>query len=123
MGSEMCIRDRRFRDDTGHWNTDSRYPDGIYLGIEYRSPGGRTWTLDLWFVDEPERQPDLAHLDTLAPRLTDEHRSTILRIKRILAERPDTGARVPSYDVYRAVLDDGVATIEAFDEWCSRTTR
>lgn len=114
------VREVRFRDDTGHWNTDPRYPDGLYLGVGYRSAAGREWTLDLWFVDEPDRQPDLAHLAELPPRLTDAHRATILALKHALAGRDNDGARVPSYDVYRAVLDEGVTTVGAFDAWRAR---
>ncbi|UYB38609.1 hypothetical protein SLV14_000990 [Streptomyces sp. Je 1-4] len=119
IGAELAVHDRvrqvTFRDDTGEWNTDPRYPDGLYLNIHYRSRAGRDWTLDIWFVDEPDRQPDLAHARTLPPRLTDAHRAAILRIKQVLASR--AGARVPSYEVYRAVLDGEVTTADAFDEW------
>ncbi|MCP2256567.1 hypothetical protein LX15_000250 [Streptoalloteichus tenebrarius] len=110
------VREVRFRDDTGHWNTDPTYPDGLYLGIHYRSPRDHDWTLDIWFVDEPERQPDLAHLRSLPPRLTADARATILRIKRELAARRNT-ERVPSYEVYRAVLDHGIGSTEEFDRW------
>src|SRR5487761_664487 len=44
-----------FRNDTGAWNTDPRYPDGLYLGPLYRTSAGGDRTLDIWFVDEPER--------------------------------------------------------------------
>src|SRR4051812_28482353 len=30
------VRRVEFRDDTGHWNTDPAYPDGLYLKVEYR---------------------------------------------------------------------------------------
>ncbi|GAA3159607.1 hypothetical protein GCM10017688_01380 [Streptomyces ramulosus] len=122
IGAELAVRDRvrevTFRDDTGHWNTDPRYPDGLYLKIRHRSRTGREWTVDLWFVDEPDRQPDLAHVRTLPLRLTDDHRAAILRIKQVLAGR--TGARVPSHQVYRAVLDGAVTTADGFDAWYAR---
>ncbi|MER5785533.1 hypothetical protein ABT104_28045 [Streptomyces mobaraensis] len=123
IGAALAVHDRvrqvRFRDDTGHWNTDPMYPDGLYLGVEYRSAAGREWTLDIWFVDEPDRQPDLAHVRALPPRLTDAHRVRILRIKRALAARPGDGT--PGYDVYRAVLDHEVTTPEEFDAWRAGT--
>ncbi|MER5391978.1 hypothetical protein [Saccharopolyspora sp. NPDC002686] len=116
IGAQLAVHDRvrqvRFRDDTGRWNTDPRYPDGLYLGVEYRCPAEQDWTLDIWFVDEPDRQPDLEHLRTLPPRLTDDHRRAILRIKSALAHRPE---QPPSYEVYRAVLDHGISTVEQFD--------
>jgi hypothetical protein len=71
------------------------------------------WT---WFVDEPDRQPDLAHLQQLAPRLTDEHRAAILDIKRALLGHPDLPP-VPGIHVYEAVLDHAVTTPQQFDAW------
>ena len=111
------VRQVRFRDDTGHWNTDPAYPDGLYLGLDYRSAPGPEWNVDIWFVDEPGRQPDLAHLTTLAPRLTPDARLAILRIKQACADR---AAKARGFDVYRSVLDDEVRTPEQFDQWRAR---
>ncbi|WP_327064945.1 hypothetical protein OG500_03895 [Kitasatospora sp. NBC_01250] len=123
VGARLALHERvwqvRFRNDTGAWNTDPGYPDGLYLGVGYRSPQGRRWSLDIWFVDEPERQPDLAHVRTLPERLTAETREAILRIKEAWAERPEYGRSVRSWDVYRSVLDDGVRTVAEFDGWRS----
>jgi hypothetical protein len=117
IGARLALHQRvrqvRFRDDTGHWNTDPGYPDGLYLGVDYRCAPGRDWNLDIWFVDEPGRQPDLAHLTTLAPRLTPDARIAILRIKQACADR---GASVRGIDVYRSVLDDQVRTPEQFEQ-------
>src|SRR2546422_5051179 len=49
------IREVRFRDDTGAWNTDPTYPDGLYLGLGYRSPTGDDCKIDIWCVDQPAR--------------------------------------------------------------------
>ncbi|MEU8514587.1 hypothetical protein AB0C76_23765 [Kitasatospora sp. NPDC048722] len=121
IGAGLAVHERvrqvRFRNDTGVWNTDPGYPDGLYLGVDYRSPQGRTWSLDIWFVDEPDRQPDLTHLRTLPPRLTTEAREAILLIKHAWAESPEYGRSVRSWDVYRSVLDDGVRTVAGFDQW------
>ena len=98
-----------FRNDTGRWNTDPRYPDGLYWMIDYVSDGGVKWNLDLWFLHEGTTQFDLIHLQTLPPRLDREARIAILRIKTDLYERPPA-ARIPSYRVYEAVLDRGIRT-------------
>lgn len=115
-----------FRDDTGDWNIDpDTYPDGLFLNVRYRSARPRDWGLDLWFVDQPERQPDLAHLRTLLPRLTDETREAILRIKEEWTPRPEYGREVNGTLVngtliYEAVLDGGVRTLPDFAEWLER---
>jgi hypothetical protein len=127
LGAGLAVHPRvhqvEFRDDTGHWNNDPAYPDGLYLRVEYRSPNGDDWTLDLWFVDEPERQPDLADLRLMTPRLTPETRIAILQIKEAWADREEYGETVKSVDVYRSVLDDGVRTPEEFSRWCSTRRR
>lgn len=70
------------------------------------------WSLDLWFVDEPERQPDLHHLRSMQPLITPETQAKILAIKRATRGlRPD-GTRLPSYEVYREVLFGGADVSE-----------
>lgn len=114
------VRVVTMRDDTGHWNVDPAYPDGLYLGVKYRTLAGADWTLDIWFVAEPDRQPDLAHIRSLPPRLDDETRSAILAIKEAWADNPAYGSAVSSYDIYSSVLDHGVRSPEQFLEWRSK---
>ena len=112
------VRQVTFRNDTGVWNTEpDKYPDGLFLQLRYRSVRPRDWNLDLWFVDQPERQPDLMHLRTLLPRLTDETRAAILRIKEEWTPRPEYGRQVNGTLIYEAVLDGGVRTLPDFAEW------
>jgi hypothetical protein len=111
------VREVGFRNDTGRWNTDPAYPDGLYLGVRCHSPADEAWNVDIWFVDEPDRQPDLAHLRQLPQRLTDQARATILAIKDAWAGRPEYGRSVRSWDIYTAVLDHGVGGPADFAEW------
>lgn len=112
----------RYRNDTGFWNiAPLDYPDGLYLALTYRSEKNEDWNFDIWFIDEPDRQPDLAHLRTITPRLTDEIRQTIITIKtELAANAPQNGRPAPSALVYEAVLDGGVKTATEFEEWLSR---
>ncbi len=111
------IREVRFRNDTGDWNTDPTYPDGLYLGLRYRAATGGTWQVDVWFVDDPDRQPDLAHVRELPARLTPQTRAAILTIKDAWAGRPEYRRDVRSWDIYTAVLDDAIGTPEEFAAW------
>jgi hypothetical protein len=70
LATHSDVRTVQFRNDTGRWNIEPSYPDGLYLGVAYRAVDGEEWKIDLWFVDEPDRQPDLSHLRTVADRLT-----------------------------------------------------
>lgn len=124
-GAELMSMDRyvvsvRFRNDSGAWNADpASYPDGLYLGVSARASEGIDWTLDIWAVDRPERQPDLRHLQTLPPRLDDDRRKTILIIKQALAAMKSGSSenRIPSAYVYEAVVEDGVGEVKQFAEW------
>jgi hypothetical protein len=87
------VREVRFIDDTGDWNTDPTYPDGLYLGLGCRSLVGEIWKVDIWFVDDPDRQPDLAHVRDLPRRLTAETRAAILGVSRPGPVDPNTAGR------------------------------
>jgi hypothetical protein len=117
LAAHPCVRQVTFRNDTGRWNSDPSYPDGLYLGVDYRSPTGRDWNLDIWFVDEPDRQPDLAHLEWISAALSVETREAILLVKSAWASQPEYGKTITSFDIYTAVLKGGVRTREDFDEW------
>ena len=75
------------------------------------------WTIDIWLVDQPGRQPDIAHLKTLLPRLTDADREAILEIKSVLAARPQGAGTVSSTLVYEAVMDHGILGVAEFETW------
>jgi hypothetical protein len=123
IGSELAkhdqVREVVFRNDTGEWNTNPAYPDGYFLGVKCKSSRGERWELDFWFIDEPDRQPDLAHVRSLPPRLTAETREAILLVKDAWAGRPEYGKSVSSFDIYTAVLDGDVRTPAQFDTWRS----
>jgi hypothetical protein len=120
-GHLMClgtVSAVRFRNDSGAWNIEpEKYPDGFYLGVTANGPGDTSWTLDIWLVDDASRQPDLAHLEHLWPRITDELREIILTIKHQLSTRPKGTLVVPSALVYEAVIDHDVRTVEQWDTW------
>ena len=126
IAAELMLDSRvgavRYRNDSGPWNAEPQdYPDGLYLGLTCRAESGEDWNFDLWFIDEPDRQPDLAHLKTLPPRLTDEARETILVIKaELAANAPNGGKPASSALVYEAVLDGEVTTTAEFEGWLLR---
>ncbi|WP_055108652.1 hypothetical protein [Paenibacillus ihumii] len=111
------VRELKFINDTGSWNTDPAYPDGYFIGLTYQSTGGNHWELDIWFVDEPDKQPDLKHIHTIPKRLTPEAMVSILSIKTIWASRAEYGKEVKSFDIYTAVLDHGIRTAADFERW------
>jgi hypothetical protein len=123
LGAQLALHHKVraviFRNDTGEWNSDPTYPDGLYLGIRYRSAAGE-WNVDIWFVSEPGRQPDLQHLKSLLPRFDERTRLAILRIKSAWSESPDYGKTVNGFAIYTAVLDDGVTDEKGFESWLAQ---
>jgi len=118
LAMHASIGSVQFRNDTGIWNSDvEKYPDGLYLGVTCRDETGRDWTFDIWFVDEPERQPDLKHVRTIPPKLTTSARQSILAIKTALANASCSGKRPSSFQVYEAVLEFGVTSLSEFEDW------
>jgi hypothetical protein len=104
------VRSVQVRNDTGAWNEEpATYPDGLFLGVDYRSD--QHWELDIWFVDEPERQPDLQHIEWMAERLTDDTRAAILELKHNLHGTPGYS----SYRICRAVLEHDVRSIDEYE--------
>lgn len=122
LGAEISmhelVRSVSFRNDTGRWNkVPEEYPDGLYLGLACQDAISQDWTFDIWFVDEPERQPDLKHIRTLPSKLTSDAREAILAIKTALGDEPAKYGTISSFQVYDAVLNNGVTDITAFDDW------
>jgi hypothetical protein len=122
LGESVALHPRvrvlRFRDDTGVWNVDGRYPDGVYWGIEYVRAGGVSWNVDVWFVDQPERQPDLRDVRELLPLLEDDGaRRRILSIKHALNDDPRYGTRLCGRDIYLAVLHHGVTSLNDIEAY------
>jgi hypothetical protein len=118
LAAHQDVKTLEYRDDSGRWNQDpEKYPDGLYIGLGYHPAAMPEWKLDLWFIDDPDRQPDLAHLRLLPGRLTDDARIAILRIKTLWSARPQYGTLVRSWDIYTAVLDHHVRDADEFDRW------
>jgi hypothetical protein len=91
-----------------------------WLGLRCRNLVGELWKVDIWVVDDPERQPDLAHVRELPERLTAETRAAILGAKDAWVGRPEYRREIRSWDIYTAVLDHGVRTPAQFAAWLRR---
>jgi hypothetical protein len=118
LATHPRVRRLAFRNDTGHWNIDPRYPDGLYWMIEYVTGAGIEWNFDLWFLQEQTTQFDLEDIRSMPPRLTPEARLAILRIKEA---RHGLERDRRSFRIYEAVLDHGVRTLDEFGRYLERS--
>lgn len=88
----------------------------LYWQLRYRCDDGTEWKIDMWSAPTDYLLPRAEHL--VAPMraaLTAETRRAILALKT--ARALDAGLQCPSIDLYRAVLDDGVRTVEELRAW------
>lgn len=86
--------------------------EGIYWQLRYQHEG-EEWKIDMWTLRHDHPGPLSSWIvEPMRAALTDKTRRTILTLKNALAERPDL--RCGSIHIYRAVLDDGVTTLDEF---------
>jgi len=97
-------------------------PRGIYVGPD---PDFRSvrWQVDIWFIDEDQAAERRRLAESFRGRLTDASRRTILQIKQVAAASYRYHRGVSSVDIYRAVLDEGVTSVDGFVSVLARTGR
>ena len=107
-----------YRDETGGRSPGGNPDDQRHYFVSYyETEAGDEWKIDisLWLSDVERTQ--LAELDDLRRRLTDETRLTILWIKDVWHRLPTYPYQVGGFEVYDAVLDHGVRTPDDFDAY------
>jgi hypothetical protein len=92
-------------------------PDkALYWQLRYRADDDTEWKIDMWSAPEDYALPRGEHfVQPMKESLTDETRAAILALKEARAE-----GRLPeiwSIDLYRAVLDGGVRTLDDMQQW------
>jgi hypothetical protein len=90
----------------------------LYWEVHYRDEDGVVWTIETYFCGPGDPYAHFSErlTENLKKALTEEHRLAILTIKEALCERglmDDT----KSTDICRAVIDDGIRSVDAFLEW------
>ena len=106
-----------YRDERG-----DRSPTGLAKEERYHVPflldrAAGVWCLDLtlWLHDLHENV--IAWHKALRDSITDEQRVAVLRIKDVWFRRPSYPDRIGGAEIYTAVIDDGVRTLEEFRNW------
>ena len=78
---------------------------------------GEKWNFDLWFFDRETIEKAETFCDGIAARATPAQRESITEMKRgLLARGLYSFEKFCSMDVYRAVLEENIQTIERFLE-------
>ena len=101
-----------FRDETvAH---TAGLPAGFYWGIYLGDERKGAWKIDIWATTRAGFAGPHAYTTRLLERLTPTSREAILRIKSRCWQHPGYRKAFTSADVYNAVLDRGVTSIEEF---------
>ena len=99
------------------------YDHGLYWGIQLRYKE-REWKIDLWGYDAAAYQKHIAEAETLRCQLQHADRAAILRIKYAICQHPDYRGNIyNSMAIYRAVLEDKIETVDAFNVWLEKNAQ
>jgi hypothetical protein len=94
-----------------------RLPNGLYWGIYLGNERAGAWKIDIWAVDTKECQRLLNYCADIKEKLSPLKSLYILGIKSQCWKDPEYRRSYTSMDIYTAVLNKGITTIEAFKEY------
>lgn len=101
-----------FRDERDA--TDGTLPAGLYWGIYLRDHPIGAWKIDIWAVERDELTRLLRYQKQVAAKLNADNRRAILAIKSRVHSHPEYRRRFSARQVYDAVLEHGVRTVEEY---------
>jgi len=87
-------------------------PRSVYLGLKY-DYRGTIWKVDIRLLSKADISPKASWLTALQTA-SDEQKALILKIKHNLKDDPRYHQEVSSVSVYKAVLEEGIDSVEAF---------
>jgi len=99
-------------------NMAGKWPDlprGLYWGVQTSHGVPRLWNIDIWRLGPTVAQEHLEFQAALQDRITPECRQAILQIKSHFCIHPKYGRGFAGFDVYKAVLNDGVQSVAEFE--------
>jgi hypothetical protein len=115
----------RFKDF--RFQLSANLPQGLYWGVRcLQTVGldqdtGLDWKLDIWALPAEEIAAKQAELERLKGKLTPERRRLILEIKHALLTPEGRTPALSGYPIYRAVLDQGLRSVEAVEGYLRET--
>jgi len=92
-------------------------PYGLYWGVYLGNERAGAWKIDIWTVNESECQNLLQYCHRIKQKLTPEFSQRILEIKSTCWRDAEFRRAYSSSDIYKAVLDNNVSTVEEFKKY------
>lgn len=93
-------------------------PKGLYIGLKIKYQE-KFWKVDVWYV-KPRKDPNENFNIWLKKNLNDQNKKTILEIKNLVYEDPGYRKEFFSIDIYKAVIDEGVKTLDEFRKYLEK---
>lgn len=120
LGQEIaqCLKSPRMQYLNEFYRRTPNLPTGLYWGVHTGALNlPDVWNLDIWALEAQEMELQQRGPDDLKSRITSDNRPAILAIKHQFCQHPQYGRIFNGMDVYRAVLNDGVETVDGFSRW------
>lgn len=98
------------------------FDHGLYWGTMLRY-NKQDWKIDIWGYGENDFNTHMADFDALHTNIKHADRTSLLRIKHAISQRPDyRGDVYNSMAVYKSVLTENISSVAEFDEWIKRNS-
>lgn len=111
------VKQGRYLNESGFYNpTGLPHDERYFFMVYYDRQAESDWKIDISFWLAPGIHPEPIY-EAVKQQLTPETRLTILHIKDIWYKLPFYRQEVSSVDIYDAVLQQGVRTLDEFDEY------
>lgn len=91
-------------------------PKGLYWGI-HTNLFDQKWKIDIWAIDSEDIKQKQRGVEDLKSKIDENKRQSILELKNQLHSHPLYRKTFFSVDIYDAVLNDKVTSLEQFKEW------
>ena len=111
------VKQVRYLKESGTFNlTRLPHDERYFFMVLYDSGTETDWKIDISFWLAEGTRPEPIH-DMVEQKLTPETRLAILSIKDVWWKQPSYRQEVSSVDIYDAVLQRGVRTLDEFDQY------
>ena len=118
IASTLCPVKMHFRNEL--IGQTEGLPRGLYWGIYLGDERKGDWKIDVWTLGGDQCQQAIDYGADLVRRLTPETRLRILDIKSQCWQDPGYRRSFSSQDIYRAVLEEGVTSMNEFEAFLRR---
>jgi hypothetical protein len=109
-----------YRDERGARCVTGQIRDERYHVTLTMERAGRCWQIDLTLWLHDLHQNVTRWHEELRKRITAEQRSAVLRIKDDWHRRPAYPRQVGGLEIYTAVIDNGIRTLDQFAAWLAQ---